>query len=115
GLYAGTSLAFCGATFPIDGASLFARTWPYLLPFTSYVKLDAAERYLAAPATVTFTHLGALVLFILIPGAIGYHAYRRAVLDPSTWGQRCPARPCRIIALLLWRPLPAPFALFLPI
>ena len=88
GLYAGTSLAFCGATFPIDGASLFARTWHYLLPFTSYVKLDAAERYLAAPATVTFTHLGALVLFILIPGAIGYHAYRRAVLDPSTWGQR---------------------------
>ncbi len=88
GLYAGTSLAFCGATFPIDGASLFARAWHYLLPFTSYVKLDAAERYLAAPVAVTFTHLGALVLFVVIPGAIGYRAYRQAVLDPSTWGQR---------------------------
>jgi len=88
GLYAGTSLAFCGATFPIDGASLFARLWHYLLPFTSYVKLDAAERYLDAPASVTFTHLGALGLFILIPGAIGYHAYRQAVYDPSSWGKR---------------------------
>lgn len=88
GLYAGTSLAFCGATFPIDGASWFARLWHYLLPFTSYVKLDAAERYLAAPLAVSATHLGALLLFILIPGVIGYYRYRQAVLDPASWGKR---------------------------
>lgn len=88
GLYAGTSLAFCGATFPIDGASWFARLWHYLLPFTSYVKLDAAERYLAAPPMVTATHLAALLMFILIPGLIGYQRYRQAVQDPDTWGKR---------------------------
>lgn len=88
GLYAGTSLAFCGATFPIDGASWFARLWHYLLPFTSYVKLDAAERYLASPLPVTSRHLAALLLFILIPGLIGYYRYRQAVFDPASWGKR---------------------------
>jgi ABC-2 type transport system permease protein len=88
GLYSGTSLAFCGATFPIDGASLFARIWHLLLPFTSYVKLDAAERYVAAPLNVSLVHIGALLLFIVIPGTIGFFRYRGAVNDPSTWGQR---------------------------
>lgn len=88
GLYAGTSLAFCGATFPIDGASLFARVWHHLLPFTSYVKLDAAERYLAAPFSVAFTHLSALVAFIVIPGLIGFLRYRQAINDPTSWGKR---------------------------
>lgn len=88
GLYAGTSLAFCGATFPIDGASWFARLWHYLLPFTSYVKLDAAERYMASPWPVAATHLTALLLFILIPGLIGYRRYRQAVFDPNSWGKR---------------------------
>jgi len=88
GLYAGTSLAFCGATFPIEGSALFARVWHYLLPFSSYVKLDAAERYLASPAPVAMTHLGALLLFIVIPGTVGYFLYKQAVHDPSTWGKR---------------------------
>src|SRR5690606_21428837 len=67
GVYAGTSRAFCAAALPHDGAMRFARPWHFHLPVPRYVKLDAAERYLAAPAPVNVTQLGALVLVIPIP------------------------------------------------
>lgn len=88
GLFAGTSLAFCGATFPIDGAPLFARLWHALSPFASFVKLDAATRYMATPATVTLLYLGALLLFTLIPAWLGFKRYDQAANTPSVWGQR---------------------------
>lgn len=88
GLYAGTSLAFCGATFPIDGASLFARLWHHLLPFSTFVKLDVAERYINAPNSLTLFYLFILLLFVLIPGGIGYLAYKKAINTPEKWGQR---------------------------
>lgn len=88
GLYAGTSLAFCGATFPIDGASLFARVWHHLLPFSTFVKLDVAERYINAPASLTLFYLFCLLLFVVIPGLIGFMAYRKVLNTPDRWGQR---------------------------
>lgn len=88
GLYAGTSLAFCGATFPIEGASLFARIWHYSLPYTYYTKLDAAERYINAELSITYEYLGILALFILAFGAIGFMKYRQALLTPASWGKR---------------------------
>ena len=88
GLYAGTSLAFCGATFPIDGASLFARIWHHSIPFSSFVKLDVAERYINAPLSVTLFYLMCLALFVIVPSLIGYGAYKRAINNPEKWGRR---------------------------
>ncbi len=88
GLFAGTSLAFCGATFPIEGASLFARIWHHALPFTAYVKLDVAERYINAPASLTLFYLFILMLFVVVPGGIGYLAYKKAMNNPQRWGKR---------------------------
>lgn len=88
GLLAGTSLAFCGATFPIEGASLFARIWHHSLPFTAYVKLDAAERYINAPTTVTVGYLSTLLLFVIVLGSLGYIAYKKAINNPERWGKR---------------------------
>src|SRR5690554_6278786 len=88
GLLAGTSLAFCGATFPIEGASLFARIWHHSLPFTAYVKLDVAERYINAPTTVTVGYLSTLLLFVIVLGSLGYIAYKKAINNPERWGKR---------------------------
>lgn len=88
GLYAGTSLAFCGATFPIEGASLFARIWHHSLPYTYYTKLDAAERYINADLNITTLYLGIMALFVLGFGAAGFIKYRQALLTPASWGKR---------------------------
>lgn len=88
GLFAGTSLAFCGATFPIDGATLFARVWHHLIPFSTFVKLDVAERYINAPASLTLFYLFSLALFVLVPSGLGYLAYKKAINNPQKWGRR---------------------------
>lgn len=88
GLFAGTSLAFCGATFPIDGASLFARVWHHLIPFSTFVKLDVAERYINAPASLTLFYLLSMLLFVLVPSGLGYLAYKKAINNPQKWGRR---------------------------
>lgn len=88
GLFAGTSLAFCGATFPIDGASWFAQVWHHFIPFSTFVKLDVAERYINAPASLTLFYLLLLVLFVLIPSGLGYLAYKKAINSPHKWGRR---------------------------
>src|SRR5690554_5579687 len=88
GLFAGTSLAFCGATFPIDGASLFARAWHHLIPFSTFVKLDVAERYINAPASLTLFYLLSMLLFVLVPSGLGYLAYKKAINNPQKWGRR---------------------------
>lgn len=88
GLFAGTSLAFCGATFPIEGASLFARAWHHFIPFSTFVKLDVAERYINAPASLTLFYLLSLLLFVLVPAGLGYVAYKKAINNPQKWGRR---------------------------
>lgn len=88
GLYVGTAVAFSGSTFPIDGAPLFARIWHQLVPLSAYLKLDAAERYMDAHGWISALYLLALLLFTLIPAAIGYVAYRAKAHNPESWGQR---------------------------
>ena len=80
GLYAGTSLAFSGATFPVQGAPLFAQVWSQLLPFTAYLKLQAQQLDLGAAWTASLSLLGTLLLFVLVAGGAG--------LRPAEVGQR---------------------------
>lgn len=87
-LYAGTSLAFSGATFPIGGASLFTRIWSLLLPFTAYIKLQAEQMQIASPWTTSLRHVLVLLLFVAIPGALGLRLYGSAARNPATWGRR---------------------------
>lgn len=88
GLYAGTSLAFSGATFPVQGAPLFAQVWSALLPFTAYLKLQAQQLDLGAPWAVSLPLLGALLLFVAVAGGAGLALYARAARDPAAWGLR---------------------------
>ena len=88
GLYAGTSLAFSGATFPVQGAPLFAQVWSQLLPFTAYLKLQAQQLDLGAAWTASLSLLGTLLLFVLVAGGAGLRLYARGARDPASWGQR---------------------------
>lgn len=78
GLYVGTAMAFSGATFPVVDAPLFTRVWNTLLPLTAYVKLQAQQLTMGAPALVSLPALGTLSLFVLVPALIGLRAYLRA-------------------------------------
>jgi ABC-2 type transport system permease protein len=86
-LYAGTALAYSGRTFPVDDAPLFVRVWNLLLPFTSYVKLQSQQLDVGAPARASLEHVAALVVFIVIPGALGLRLYGRAAREPASWGE----------------------------
>lgn len=88
GLYAGTSLAFSGATFPVQGAPLFAQVWSHLLPFTAYVKLQAQQLDLGAAWTASLPLLGALLLFAAVAGGAGLLLFGRGARDPAAWGRR---------------------------
>jgi ABC-2 type transport system permease protein len=85
-LYAGTSLAYSGRTFPVDDASLFVRVWNLLLPFTSYVKVQAHQLDIGAPVSASLAQIASLMAFIVIPGAIGLRVYGRVARDPASWG-----------------------------
>ena len=86
-LYAGTALAYSGRTFPVNDASTFVRVWNLLLPFTSYVKLQAQQLDMGAPPSASLGHIAALAAFIAIPGAIGVRLYARAARQPASWGE----------------------------
>ena len=88
GLYAGTSLASSGATFPVQGARLLAQAWSQLLPFTAYLKLQAQQLDLGAAWTASLSLLGTLLLFVLVAGGAGLRLYARGARDPASWGQR---------------------------
>ncbi|MGV8940280.1 MAG: ABC transporter permease [Lysobacter sp.] len=88
GLYAGTSLAFSAATFPMQGAPWFTRLWSELLPFTAYLELQAQQLDMGSALAVSAWPLGTLLLFVLIPGAIGVVLLGRASRDPAAWGRR---------------------------
>lgn len=88
GLYAGTSLAFSGATFPLQGAPWFTRLWSELLPFTAYLKLQAQQLDMGSSLAVSAWPLGVLLLFVLIPGVGGVVLLGRASRDPASWGRR---------------------------
>jgi ABC-2 type transport system permease protein len=87
-LYVGAALAYSGATFPIDGATPFAAVWNRLVPLTAYLKLQAAQLWSGAPWSASAGDLAALLLFALVPGALGLRLFSRAAHDPAAWGAR---------------------------
>jgi ABC-2 type transport system permease protein len=87
-LYAGTSLAYAGATFPINGAPAFAVVWHRLVPFAVYARLQAAQLLAGAPWTASLRDLLTLSLFVLVPGVLGMRLFARAARDPASWGRR---------------------------
>lgn len=88
GLYAGTALAFSGATFPMQGAPLFAQAWSRLLPLTAYLRLQVQQLELGADWTASLPTVGGLLLFMLVAGGIGLVLYGRGARDSAAWGQR---------------------------
>lgn len=86
-VYAGTSLAFSGAAFPVQEASTFVRVYNLLLPYTSYLKLQVQQLSMGAPWSASIVHVAALVGFVIVPGAIGLRLFGRAARDPSAWGE----------------------------
>lgn len=87
-LYVGAALAYSGATFPIDGATPFAVVWNRLVPLTAYLKLQAGQLWGGASWGASADDLAALLLFALVPGALGLRLFARAARDPAAWGQR---------------------------
>jgi ABC-2 type transport system permease protein len=87
-LYAGTSLAFSGMTFPVREASAFVRAWNLILPYTAYVKVQVQQLIMGAPVSASLSHVVALLAFVLVPGAIGVWLYGRAVRAPESSGWR---------------------------
>jgi ABC-2 type transport system permease protein len=87
-LYAGTSLAFSGITFPLEGASRFTRAWNQMLPYTAYVHLQSQQLSSGSAWTVSLTPIAVLLLFIVVVGLLGLRAYGRAARDPGSWGER---------------------------
>ena len=87
-LYAGTAVAYSGATFPTDGAPLFAVAWNKIVPFATYLKLQAAQLSAGAPWSDSLGNLVTLSLFAVVPGLLGLRLYARAARDPASWGLR---------------------------
>lgn len=85
-LFAGTALAYSGGTFPIDGAPKFAAVWNGIVPFATYVKLQAAQLSAGAPASASLGTFVILLLFVLVPGTLGVRLFGRAARDPASWG-----------------------------
>lgn len=87
-LYVGAALAYSGATFPIDGATPFAAVWNRLVPLTAYLKLQSAQLWGGASWAASSGDLATLLLFALVPGALGLRLFARAARDPAAWGHR---------------------------
>ena len=83
GLYAGTSLAFSGATFPLTDGPAFTQVFSRLVPYSSYVKLLAQQVDLGSPFAVSEIPLATLLAFTLLAGGFGLRLYARAAGEPA--------------------------------
>ncbi|WP_157786637.1 ABC transporter permease [Pseudomonas tolaasii] len=88
GLFAGTSLAFSGATFPVQGGPVFTQVWNTLLPFTAYVHLQAQQVFIGGNGWPVWRPILALLVFILLAGSVGGLLFRKVLREPQTWGRR---------------------------
>ena len=68
-VYAGSALAYSGATLPLNGAHLFARFWSNVLPLTHYVALQMGQISDLAP-TAAISPALALLGYVVIAGGI---------------------------------------------
>ncbi len=81
-VYAGSALAFSGATLPLEGGSLFARVWSAILPLTHYIALQMGQ-FSGAYAAAALAPLACLAAYVVIAGGgaallIGRSARRAA-------------------------------------
>lgn len=88
GLYAGASFAFAGAIFPVESASIFARLWSVLLPYTAFAKLLAEQWIMGAPATDSVWQLLVMLAFLIVGTGVGLPLYLAAARRPQSWGRR---------------------------
>jgi len=75
-VYAGSALAYAGATLPLNGGSGFARFWSEVLPLTHYLALQTGQLGGQDLATVVAPML-ALLAYVLVPGALAWVLIRR--------------------------------------
>lgn len=75
-VYAGSALAYAGATLPLNGGSGFARFWSNVLPLTHYLALQTGQLGGQDLATA-IPPLLALLAYVLIPGGLAWLLIRR--------------------------------------
>jgi len=88
GLYAGASFAFAGAIFPVESASVFARLWSALLPYSAFARLLAEQWIMGAPVGQSMAQLLIMLAFLLVGAGVGLPRYIAAARRPETWGRR---------------------------
>ncbi len=77
-IYAGSALAFSGATLPLEGGGLFARLWSVVLPLTHYLRLQMGQ-FTGDPAATAIGPVAALAAYIVVAGGLaGLLIWRRA-------------------------------------
>lgn len=77
-VYAGSALAFSGATLPLDGGSGFARVVSAILPLTHYLALQMGQFVGDAPGTA-LGPIGALLGYVGVAGGGAIVVIRRGV------------------------------------
>lgn len=75
-VYAGSALAYAGATLPLNGGSFFARFWSEVLPLTHYLALQTGQLGGQEPGTAMAPML-ALLAYVLVPGGLAWLLIRR--------------------------------------
>ncbi|WP_313537323.1 ABC transporter permease [Sphingomonas sp.] len=75
-VYAGSALAYAGATLPLNGGSGFARFWSQVLPLTHYLALQTGQLGGQDLATIVPPML-ALLAYVLVPGVLAWVLIRR--------------------------------------
>jgi ABC-2 type transport system permease protein len=88
GVYAGASLAFCGALFPTDGAPLFTRIFSLMTPYAWFARTQAQQLESAAPMAATLPLLGAMLVFAIISFGLALPLLKGLARDPASWGLR---------------------------
>jgi ABC-2 type transport system permease protein len=66
-VYAGSALAYAGATLPLNGAGMFASFWSQLLPLTHYLALQMGQFGGQVPIAAARPSL-ALLAYVLVAG-----------------------------------------------
>ncbi|WP_353325004.1 ABC transporter permease [Chitiniphilus shinanonensis] len=75
-VFAGPALAYSNALFPTLGAPWFTRFWSLLMPYTTYIRLQGQQLYLAAPLQDAWSTLVVLAAFIVVPAWPAWAMYR---------------------------------------
>jgi len=87
-VYAGASIAFSGGVFPTIGAPLATRIWSAILPYTTYLRLQIQQMYMASPMNTSLIQIFILILFVAVPLWPAFLLLDSAARKPRAWGHR---------------------------